>query len=81
MSFFGRMNASEFLASMTDDGRAEVSAKELRNLLQDKRKLECDLKELQYKFELLQLRNVSLKQDIVEIQTNKLEVYGIDLTA
>ena len=76
---FGRVDADTFLAECITDGTATVSALELRELLQIKRKLERENNMLKDKYELLQLRNVSLKQELTEERCKKLEVYGINV--
>lgn len=74
-----RMTADEFLTEMITEGTLTVPAGELRNLLIAKREAERKNKLLQEKYELLMLRNVSLKQEIVEVKTSQLEVVGIDI--
>ena len=66
------MNADTFLSECITNGTATVNAVELRNLLQDKRRLERENKQLKEKIELLQLRNVSLKQELTAEKMNKL---------
>ena len=76
---FGKLDANAFLEECITTGTATVSAKELRNLLQEKRKLERENKELRNKIELLQLRNSSLEDKLAEERCNRLEVVGIDI--
>ena len=75
---FGHMNADTFLSECITNGTATVDATELRNLLQEKRRLERENKKLKDKMELLQLRNVNLKQELTSEKMNKLIVTGID---
>jgi len=75
---FGHMNADTFLSECVTEGTATVVAAELRNLLQQKRKLERENKQLKEKIGLLQLRNVNLKQDLTAEKLNKLVVTDID---
>ena len=74
-----RLDANTFLEECITTGTATVSAKELRNLLQEKRRLERENKQLKNKIELLQLRNSSLEDKLTEIRCNRLEVIGIDI--
>jgi len=75
---FGHMNADTFLSECITEGTATVNAVELRNLLQDKRRIERENKQLKEKLELLQLRNVCLKQELTAEKMNKLVVTDID---
>ena len=76
---FGKLDANTFLQECITTGIATVSAKELRNLLQEKRKLERENKQLRNKIEVLQLRNSSLENELTEERCNRLEVVGIDI--
>jgi len=75
---FGHMDADKFLSECITNGTATVNAVELRNLLQEKRRLERENKQLKEKMELLQLRNIGLKQELASEKINKLIVTGID---
>ena len=75
---FGHMDADTFLSECIAEGTATVDAAELRNLLQEKRRLERENRKLKDKMELLQLRNVSLKQELTAEKMNKLIVSNID---
>jgi len=75
---FGHMNADTFLSECITNSTATVDATELRNLLQEKRRLERENRKLKDKMELLQLRNVNLKQELTSEKMNKLIVTDID---
>jgi len=75
-----KMNADEFLQSMETKGTATVSVVELRKLLQTKREQDRLIAKLKYDNELLQLRNVALKQEVTELKYNQLRVTNIDIT-
>ena len=75
-----RLDVDTFLEECITTGSATVSAKELRNLLQEKRRLERENKQLRNKIELLQLRNSSLEDKLAEERCNRLEVVGIDIS-
>lgn len=81
---FGRFTTDEFLEesiAADPEDRAEVKVGELRNLLIHSRVQERELKKIKEKMELLQFRNVALKQELTEIKTSKLEVVGLDIFA
>lgn len=90
--FNSKMDADRFLESMIDSGEAIVKAGELRNLLQNHRKLKREIENLKQKNELLLIRNTSLKEEVellklkiinsnVDYVNGRVKVSNLDVTA
>lgn len=90
--FNSKMDADRFLESMIDSGEAIVKAGELRNLLQNYRKLKREIENLKQKNELLLIRNTSLKEEVellklkiinsnVDYVNGRVKVSNLDVTA